>query len=620
MIFRVRDPPNTSTHQPLSRKPSESRSSPSPTPSESDNESVGGVKVDPLQVPSRRRQEGLQTRVSYIESGEDPFEEIVIRAETYFPSLTNIVRDPASSYIVEQTTYETQPLIKPSLPPSVPRPTAQPRRQLTRSASATRPNPFNTPPAETKRRTEEELDRRIMMYSRSRRNSFSFYSQPSYQGGNPYQQGPPPMQYGGNYYSQQQQQVNTIQPQQQQQQDVDERTTYDYRDFQAARQIFEQRSTMSKPQPTQPPVPRNHLHRLELRPQNSIASTNEPTESVFSGGGCTAGPICPLNSLPQPAPRFQHMFNHPPPPSQMNTHETSTAGAIVKREPRNPFTGGCGCGPGAGCGALPDTPIHRDQGNPREAIKRFLVSEEVGPGGVKSVFSFPGGMEPSDLTLLRAAISANAPKDAFIPEENDDLEEQLNHQLEKTCMDPRSIQMIHEQTPIQQPQQSNHPQPPPPPNQPMYTVSRAMGASMNNGNILHMTVQHHQRPSISKNGPRQPQEVQESARNENPLETFMMNGITNSFVGPNSAVQAQGSATYPMCMHHHHQHQQADTGSNAADNWQFAGPQQPQGFGGNYPTFTTFNSTRFDPVPMGSGGGGRNQTQQSNTDSRFMMG
>nr|CDS28402.1 conserved hypothetical protein [Hymenolepis microstoma] len=616
MIFRVRDPPNTSTHQPTSRKPSESRSSPLPTSSESDNESVGGVKVDPLQVPSRNHQEALQTRVSYIESGEDPFEEIVIRAETYFPSLTNIVRDPASSYIVEQTTYETQPLIKPSLPPSLPRPTAQPRRQLTRSASATRPNPFNTPAAETKRKTEEELDRRIMMYSRSRRNSFSFYSQPSYQGGNPYQQGPPAMQYGGNYYSQQQQQVNNFQPQQQQQQqDVDERTTYDYRDFQAARQIFEQRSTMNKPQPAPPPVPRNHFHRLELRPQNSIASTNEPTESVFSGGGCAAGPICPLNSSPQPAPRFQHMFNHPPPPSQMNTHETSAAGAIVKREPRNPFTGGCGCGPGAGCGALPDTPIHRDQGNPREAIKRFLVSEEVGPGGIKSVFSFPGGMEPSDLTLLRAAISANAPKDAFIPEENDDLEEQLNHQLEKTCMDPRSIQMIHEQTPLQQSQQPGHPQPPPPPNQPMYTVSRAVGASMNNGNILHMTVQHHQRPSISKNGPRQPQEVQE--RNENPLETFMLNGITNSFVGPNSVGQA---STYPMCAHHHHQHQQADNGNNVADSWQFSGQPQPQGFGGNYPTFTTYNSSRFDSVPMGSGGGGRNQTQQSNTDSRFMMG
>ncbi|VDL21462.1 unnamed protein product [Hymenolepis diminuta] len=602
MIFRVRDPPNTSTHRPTSLKPSESRSSPSPTSLESDNESVGGVKIDPVQVPSRRRQETLQTRLSYIESGEDPFEEIVIRAETYFPSLTNIVRDPASSYIVEQTSYETQPPIQPSLPPSIPRPTIQPRRQLTRSASATRPNPFNTSAAETKRRTEEELDRRIMMYSRSHRNSFSFYSQPSCQGGNLCQQGPPAMQYGGGYYpqqqQQQQQQVSNFQPQQQQQQDVSERTTYDYRDFQAARQIFEQRPTIGKPQPAPPPMPRNHLHRLELRPQNSIGSTSELTESVFNGGGCAARPICPLNGAPQPVPRFQHVFNPPPPPPPINNQEGSTAAvAIVKREPRNPFSGGCGCGPGAGCGALPDTPIHRDQSNPREAIKKFLVSEEIGPGGVKSVFSFPGGMEPSDLTLLRAAVSANAPKDAFIPEENDDLEEQLNRQLEKTCMDPRSIQMVHEQAL----QQSSQPQQPPPPqNQPIYTVSRAMSACMNNGNITHMTVQHHQRPSISKSGPRQPQEGQGNVRNENPLETLMMNGITNTFVGPNSPGQIQGSATYPMCIHHH---QQVDAGNNVANNWEFSG----QGFGGNYQTFTTYNSSRFDGVPMGSGGGGRNQ-------------
>lgn len=607
MIFRVRDPPSTSTSvaQPTSLKLSESQPSLSSESSEADNESVVRVKIDPVQVAPRGRQGNLQPHVSYVESGENPFEEIVIRAETYFPGLTNIVRDPARSYIIEQTSFETQPPAQSPLEPSVPRPVAQPRRQLIGSSSKPHPNPFNASAAESKRQAEEELDRRIMMYSRSNRNPHSFYGQHSFYG-NPYQQGPPVMQYGG--YCSQQSQVNNYQQPYLTEPDVEERTTYDYRDFQAARQIFEQRSIMGPPAP--PPMPQNHLHRLELRPQNSIAGPNKPSQSV-SNGGC-AGPICPLNNAPKPAPRFQSAFNSQPP-----TNQEGPTGPHVKSESRNPFSGGCGCGPGAGCGALPDTPIHRDQGNRREAIKKYLVSEEVGPGGVKSVFSFPGGMEPSDLTLLRAAISANQPKDAFIPEENDDLEEQLNRQLEKTSGDPRGIHLVHEQSPHQAPQ---HQQPQSQMTPPVYSVSRAIGPSM--------TGQHHQRPSISKSGARHSHDGSGSGGTENSLDTLLMNGITNNFVGPNSPNQAQVSAIYPMCNHHHHQHQsQAIVGNNApaigggTGGWHFSGPSQQQGFGGNYQTYTTYNSSRFDAIPIG-GGEGRNQTQpsQSNADGLFMMG
>lgn len=630
MIFRVHDPPNTSSRLSRPRKSSKYRDSVSSTSSASDNESAEDLKVDPARVSCRRRRhESLQARLSYVDSGEDPFEEIVIRAETYFPNLTNIVRDPASSYIVEQAPYDTQPPTGPSLPPSIPRPYIQPRRPLLRSASASRANPFNTSTiAEAKRRAEEELDRRIMMYSRSHRNSFSFYSQPNYPGGggSPYQQSGPSC--GGGYCSQpqcSQSQCNNFQSQlqqnqpQQQLQDMDERTTYDYRDFQAARQIFEQKSTMGQQQAAPPPMPRNHLHRIDLRQQNSVASTNESLGGC-SSGGCGPGAICPLSNAPQPAPRFQHMFNSQPTQMEPQNQESVNPGAIMKREPRNPFAGGCGCGPGAGCGALPDTPIHRGQGNPREGIKKFLVSEEVGPGGIKSVFSFPGGMEPSDLTLLRAAISANAPKDAFVPEDNEDLEEQLNLQLEKTCMDPRSVHMVHEQNSHQQSQTSGPALSPPPSqhqNQPMYTVGRAMGTSMNNGNIMHMTVQHHQRPSLPKSGPRQPppppqQDGQGSVRSENPLDTLLMNGISNNFVGPNTPTQGQHSVPYFMCNHHQ-------------NSMQFPGGPR-QGFGGNYQTFTTYNSSRFDAMQAGdnsnnAGGVERIQHQQStNADNRFMMG
>ncbi|KAM7541380.1 hypothetical protein Aperf_G00000028374 [Anoplocephala perfoliata] len=606
MIFRVRDPPSISASvaQPTSRKRSENQSAPSSESSEEDNESVVRVKIDPIQVAPRGRQGNLQPHVSYVESGENPFEEIVIRAETYFPSLTNIVRDPARSYIIEQTSFETQPPIQSSLQPSVPRPIAPPRRQLIGGSSEPRPNPFSASAAEAKRQAEEELDRRIMMYSRSNRNPHSFCGQHSSYG-NPYQQGPPAMQYGG-YCSQSQfnnhQQPYSTEP------DMEERTTYDYRDFQAARQIFEQRSVMGPPVP--PPMPQNHLHRLRL--QNSITSTGKPSQNACNGG--CAGPICPLNNAPKPAPRSQPTFDRQPSINQEGSTDPQD-----KSESRNLFNGGCGCGSEPSCGALPDTPIHRDQGNPGEAIKKYLISEEVGPGGVKSVFSFPGGMEPSDLTLLRAAISANQPKDAFIPEENDDLEEQLNRQLEKTCVDPRSIHMVHEQSPHQvQQHQQLHSQTRPS----VYTVSRAVGPSM--------TGQPHQRPSISKSGARHSLDGSENGRTVNPFDTLLMNGITNNFVGPNSQTQAYGSATYPMCNHHHHQHQpHANVGNNVANigngsstgGWHPPGPFQQPGFGGNYQTYTTYNSSRFDAIPIGGGGGGgRNPTQlpQSNTDGRFM--
>ncbi|VDN41996.1 unnamed protein product [Dibothriocephalus latus] len=98
------------------------------------------------------------------------------------------------------------------------------------------------------------------------------------------------------------------------------------------------------------------------------------------------------------------------------------------------FLTGCSCGPGSGCGALASEAMVRRSDNmvDVETIQQYLVAEEPGPGGVKKVFNFPLGSEPGDLTLLRAAVSANRPKDAFIPEENDDIETQLDHQFQAT--------------------------------------------------------------------------------------------------------------------------------------------------------------------------------------------
>ncbi|KAL3310933.1 hypothetical protein Ciccas_010493 [Cichlidogyrus casuarinus] len=59
-------------------------------------------------------------------------------------------------------------------------------------------------------------------------------------------------------------------------------------------------------------------------------------------------------------------------------------------------------------------------------LQQYVVAEEPGPGGVKKTFSFPAGESPGDMTLLRAAVAANQPQDAFIPEdfdEGDDADE-----------------------------------------------------------------------------------------------------------------------------------------------------------------------------------------------------
>nr|CDS15465.1 hypothetical protein EgrG_000786400 [Echinococcus granulosus] len=615
MIFRVRDPPTSNTSvcaQSTSQKPTNNQQSPTPEASEAELESIEAAQVDPTRAIGRKRYEKLRPQLSYIETTEDPFEEIVIRAETYFPGLTNIVRDQSSSYIVEQAKYEP-----PLSLPSEQHPLSQSRQQIPANSSAIRQNPFNTSISKSKRQGEEELDRRIMMYSRANRNPNTCYAhnfhQDSHQQSSPVHQ----VMHHGNYYAQQSM-ANNFQPPFTFESDVDERTTYDYRDFQAARQKFEQHGSLGQ---TLVPAPRNPLRRLDIRPQHSIVGTvmsSGPSESTFSVGG--VGRICQMNAS----------SNHHPPPFQnpLNPQHSlnQESSALVRRESHNPFSRECGCGPGTGCGVLPDTPIHRDQGNQREAIKKYLVSEEVGPGGVKSVFSFPDGMEPSDLTLLRAAISANQPKDAFIPEDNDDLEEQLNRQLEKACVDSRSLQSVSNQASQRLQSQTSMPI------QHIQTVSHASGANVirgggggggGGGDLMHMVVQHHhhQRPNITKTGDRDTQALSNS-RAENPLDTLIYNGISNDFVGPNSPGQLPVFSGYPIYHRHHCQLQPntaTATTTNSSNSWRISPAHQQQGVQGNYQARTMYNSSRFDPMSTGTG---RGQTQPTHftTDSRFMMG
>ena len=620
MIYRVRDPPTVNTSstlgaQSLSQTPTASKlRSPTPEASEGENESTEIVpRVDPPQVVARKRYNNLPRQLSYIESTDDPFEEIVFRAETYFPGLTNIVADQSGSYIVEQTACDSTPQpSKPSLP-SVPLPIGQHKQQQHPiNSSNTRQNPFNTSIAESKRRGEEELDRRIMMYSRANRNPHNYYSY-SFHGGSHQQSLQVHRQIipCGNYLPQQPLNANnnTFQAPCTSDLDMDERTTYDYRDFQAARQRFEQRVPISQ---TAPPAPKNHFYRSDLRSQHSTTSTVMPNESKCNAA---VGSLCQMNApYAHRPPPFHATFNSQPSVS----HENS---ALVRRDPRNLFSGGCGCGPGAGCGALPDTPIHRNQGNHQEAISKYLVAEEMGPGGVKSVFSFPGGMEPSDLTLLRAAISANQPKDSFIPEENDDLEEQLNLQLERACVDPQSLQLLHNQAPLQSQLQSQLPI------QHMQTVSRTSGANLMGdgsgvgagGGVTHMTVQHHhhQRPNLIKVGTREAHEDLSNTRDGNPLDALMYNGISNNFVGPNSPEQIPSSG-YPICQQHHQAQPKGARTSANNEGWHISSmhQQQPQA---NYKAFTTYSSSRTDSVPIA---GGRVSTQTKDptiTDERYMM-
>ncbi|VDK20532.1 unnamed protein product [Taenia asiatica] len=612
MIFRVRDPTANNTSicaQSTSQEPTNNRRSPTSEASEGEIESIGTAQVGPVRAIGRKRYENLQPQLSYIETTEDPFEEIVIRAETYFPSLTNIVRDQSSSYIVEQTNHETLPP-----PTSVQHPIPQSRQRVPSNNSAVRQNPFNTSISKSKRRGEEELDRRIMMYSRANRNPYTYYVHNSHKGSHQPSSPAHQVMHHDSYYAQQPL-TNDFQPPCTSESDVDERTTYDYRDFQAARQKFEQHGSLSQ---TVVPTPRRHFQCLNVRPQYSVIGTvtsSRPSESGLSVDG--VGRIRQINApTTSHSPSFQTPLNRQPSLSQ-------ESGAVARRESHNSFSRVCVCSPGSGCGVLPHTPIHRDQGSQREAIKKYLVSEEVGPGGVKSVFSFPDGMEPSDLTLLRAAISANQPKDAFIPEENDDLEEQLNRQLEKTCVDSRSLQPVSNQASQRSQLQTSMPI------QHIQSVSHASGANMlrgsGGGDLMHMVLQHHhqQRSNNPKMGDRDTQEAIAKSRSGNhPLDTLMYNGISNDFVGPNSPVQLPTTPGYPIC-HRHQCQPQLNTATaattNSSNSWHIPPVNQHQGMQGNYQHHTMYNSLRFDPVSTGSS---RSQTQPTHftIDSQSIMG
>ncbi len=591
MIFRVPDPPTTTKSSNLRVvSPISTPSRESPQISEPSETDAGDSSIDQKLVPVHENNlgESARPKLSYIESTEDPFEEIVIRAETFFPGLTNIVGPPSSSnYLFEQ-------------PP--------PQRKLT-----VRQNAVITPQAEGKRKGEQEIDRRIMMYSQANRKPHGHYMQYQHQ---PHHQGPPGqsvIHYGG-YYTQPMPPpppapaVNEP--------DMDERTTYDYRNFQAARQRFEQRGLVSQPGPA--PPTRNHFHRPMLRPQHSITST------VMSMGPSNpmGNSMFPMQSMAPQAPQIQPTFV----PQTTNIHNgnnnnntapmghgSNDAGAIVRREPRNIFAGGCGCGPGSGCGALPEAPIQRESITDREVIQQYLISEEMGPGGVKSVFNFPGGVEPSDLTLLRAAIAANQPKDAFIPEENDDLEEQLNIQLQNACPDIETLQ----QGPVQPPAAAAAPQAAqqPPNHHPQGTQRQyfqTVGRAGGNAGMMTVGGGHHaSRPSILKQHS-QPQPTTQADQQQqqqpqsgmggggdNPLNSLMFNGIGNFMVGPNSPGQ-QGIPMYQQSSWHQQQSQQQQ--------------QQPQLQPQN--SFTTYSASSFDAVPMN----GRGQNQQLQQQQQHQAG
>lgn len=614
MIFRVRDSLANNTSvcaQSTSQETTNNRPSPTPEASEAEIESIERAQADPARANGRKRYENLRPQLSYIETTEDPFEEIVIRAETYFPGLTNIVRDQSGSYIVEQTNYDSLPP-----PTSVRYPIPQSRQRIPPNNLAVRQNSFNTSISKNKRRGEEELDRRIMMYSRANRNPYTYYVHNSHESSHQPSSPAHQVMHHGSCHAQQPL-TNNFQPPCTAESGMDERTTYDYRDFQAARQKFEQHGSLSQ---TVAPTPRNHFRRLDIRPQYTVIGTvtsSRPSESGLSVDG--VGRICHINTPNTPhSSAFQtSLLNRQPSLSQ-------ESGVVVKRDLHNSYSRVCGCSPGSGCGVLPHTPIHRDQGSQREAIKKYLVSEEVGPGGVKSVFSFPDGMEPSDLTLLRAAISANQPKDAFIPEENDDLEEQLNRQLEKTCVDSRSLQPMSNQASQRSQSQTSTPI------QHTQGVSHASGANMirggGGGDLMRMVVQHHhhQRPSNPKMGDRDAQEAIAKSKSGNPLDTLMYNGISNDFVGPNSPGQLPIIPGYPICHRHQCQPQlntatSATTTTNISNSWHISPAHQQQGMQGSYQPHTMYNSVRLDPMSTATG---RGQTQPAHftTDSRFMMG
>ncbi|VDM33520.1 unnamed protein product [Hydatigera taeniaeformis] len=609
MIYRVCGPPPNNTSccaQSTSQESTNIQRNLTPEISEVEVESTEAAQVNPVGAVGRKRYENLRSQLSYIETTEDPFEEIVIRAETYFPSLTNIVKDQSSSYIVEQTNYESLH------PPSVQHPIPQSRQRISSINSAVRPNPFNTSSSNSKRRGEEELDRRIMMYSRANRNPHTYYAHNFHDNSHQMTSSVHQVMHHGSYYAQQPL-IKNFQSPCTSESDVDERTTYDYRDFQAARQKFEQHKSLSQ---TVAPTPRNHLRRLDVRQQHSVIGTvtsSRPNEGGISVEG--AGHNCQIKTSNAPhLPPLQTPINRPPSLSQESC-------ALARRELHNSFSRICGCGQGSGCGVLPDKPIHQDQSSQREAIKKYLVSEEIGPGGVKSVFSFPDGMEPSDLTLLRAAISANQPKDAFVPEENDDLEEQLNRQLEKACVDTRGLQSVSTPAPQRsQPQTSM-------PIQHIQSVSHGSSANPIRGSggedLMHMVVQHHHYPrsNIPKADDRDTQEVLPKSRNGNPLDTLMYNGISNDFVGPNSPSHMQITSGYSMC--HRHQCQPQLNAATAAttnnNSWHIPPTHQQQRMQGNYQPHTVYNSVKFDSMSTGAG---RGQTQPTHftTDNRFIMG
>ncbi|VDL96936.1 unnamed protein product [Schistocephalus solidus] len=313
-------------------------------------------------------------KLSYeVASDSEPFEEIIIRAETFFPELKNIVESSANLF---------ENSFKNPIAPGVPKSPLEDRNpHLPRTASLFANNQFRR---QKNLRQQGLLSPGCAMHPCSSLQHQHPQSHPNQI----------MMQYSG-YYPPGPQHPPPLEPPGRGPEV--ERTTYDRRNFQAALQHFEQRSLASQP----PLKPTSFFMSPELRFMDSKLSPPPPP------------PPLPPSSLPQPSK-----------PS------ASVSQTVMKKVPG--FLTGCNCGPGSGCGALTSEAMVRRSDNMTdvETIQQYLVAEEPGPGGVKKVFSFPMGAEPGDLTLLRAAVSANRPKDAYIPEENDDIETQLDQQLQ----------------------------------------------------------------------------------------------------------------------------------------------------------------------------------------------
>lgn len=262
MIYRVAEQQRSTGF--ASQEPSET--------SEASVETVEEARLVPSRHPLVHQKANASAisqkpRLSYIESTDGsttpPFEEIVIRAETYFPSWTNIAEGG----------YQTS------------------QRETAANTKANR----RLSSAELKQRNERDIDQRILMTTnatRKPRMHFFNQQQPQHQtyqhpsqdlSNNNNNQNPPIMHYGGCYSQPMSHHQQPMDGQMVQETEPEERTTYDYRNFQVARQRFEQRGIISQAmQSRQPMQSRTKLQALQpFQPQPYSIPANTGSSRIL---------------------------------------------------------------------------------------------------------------------------------------------------------------------------------------------------------------------------------------------------------------------------------------------------------------------------------------------------